>query len=94
MWARVKGKTENRLMQLPFKKAYMFRPGYMQPTKGLKNTLKGYAAVTWLYPVLRKLFPGFVSTLKEVGIAMINTVRKGYEKRVLEVKDIVALAKR
>jgi uncharacterized protein YbjT (DUF2867 family) len=94
MWARVKGKTENRLMKLPFKKAYMFRPGYMQPTKGMKNTLKGYAAFTWLYPVLRKLFPGFVSTLKEVGLAMINTVGKGYEKQVLEVKDIVTLSSR
>lgn len=94
MWARVKGKTENHLIQLPFKKAYMFRPGFMRPTPGLKNTLKGYAAFTWLYPVLRKLFPGFVSTLGEVGIAMIKSVSRGYEKQVLEVRDIVALAKR
>lgn len=94
MWARVKGKTENHLIQLPFKKAYMFRPGFMRPTPGLKNNLKGYAAFTWLYPVLRKLFPGFVSTLGEVGIAMIKSVSRGYEKQVLEVRDIVALAKR
>lgn len=93
MWARVKGKTENRLLQLPFKKAYMFRPGFMQPTKGLKNTLKLYAAITWLYPVIRSLFPNHVCSLKEVGIAMINAVKKGYQKSVLEVKDIVALAK-
>ena len=93
MWARVKGKTENKLMQLPFKKAYMFRPGFMKPTKGMKNTLTGYGALTWMYPVLRSLFPNFVCTLKEVGIAMINTVRKGYSKPVLEVADIVALAK-
>jgi hypothetical protein len=93
MWARVKGKTENKLMQLPFKKAFMFRPGLMKPTKGLKNTLKIYIALTWMFPLLRSLFPGFVCTLKEVGIAMINTVNKGYPKSVLEVTDIVALAK-
>ena len=93
MWARVKGKTENKLMQLPFKKVYMFRPGFMKPTEGMKNTLKGYGIFTWMYPLLRSLFPNFVCTLKEVGVAMINTVRKGYSKPVLEVGDIVALAK-
>jgi len=93
MWARVKGKTENKLMQLPFKKAYMFRPGYMQPTKGLKNTLKFYFAFTWLYPLLRFAFPNHVCSLREVGLAMINTVNKGYQRSILEVKDIVALAK-
>ena len=93
MWARVKGKTENKLMHLPFKKAYLFRPGFMKPTDGMKNTLTGYGLLTWMYPVVRSLFPNFVCTLKEVGIAMINTVRKGYSKPVLEVADIVALAK-
>ena len=93
MWARVKGKTENDLLKLPFKKAYMFRPGYMHPTPGLKNTLKLVKALSWLYPVLRLVFPSGVSTLKEVGVAMINTVNKGPDKQVLEVKDIVALAK-
>ncbi len=92
MWARVKGKTENALMRLPFKKAYMFRPGYMQPTKGLKNTLKMYAVVSWLYPLLRAVFPNFVCSLSEVGLAMINCARMGYEKQVLEVRDIVKLA--
>lgn len=92
MWARVKGKTENDLMRLPFKAAYMFRPGYLHPTGGLKNTLKFYAAVTWLYPVFRSLLPKYVSTLRELGLAMINSVLKGYEKRILEVKDIVLLA--
>jgi len=94
MWARVKGKTENHLMQLPFRRAYMFRPGYMQPTKGLKNTIKAYYAFSWLYPVFRTLFPKYVCTLKEVGIAMINTVTKGCDKSILEVKDIVELAKK
>ncbi len=93
MWARVKGQTENALLQLPFKQAYMFRPGFMQPTKGLKNTLSAYAYLSWLYPVFRPLFPKYVSTLQEMGQAMINAVRHGYPKRVLEVLDIVALAK-
>lgn len=92
-WARVKGKTENDLMKLPFKKVYAFRPGFMLPEKGAKNIHGYYAIFRILYPVLRPLFPGFVSTLKEVGIAMINSVIHGYEKPVLEVKDIVELAK-
>lgn len=93
MWARVKGKTENALLQIGFKGAYMFRPGYMQPTKGLKNTLRWYGVFSWMYPLLRLLFPGYVSTLKEVGVAMIHVVTKGYEKPVLEVRDIVRLAR-
>jgi len=93
-WARVKGKTENDLMKLPFKKAFAFRPGFMLPDKGAKNVHGYYAVFRILYPALRALFPGFVSTLKEVGVAMINSVTYGYEKSVLEVKDIVDLSKR
>jgi len=94
MWARVKGKTENDLMRLPFRSVYVFRPGYMHPTPGLRNTLSSYKYITWLYPVVRALFPGVVSTLKEMGLAMINAALYGYDKQVLEVRDIVALAKR
>ncbi|WP_276374174.1 NAD-dependent epimerase/dehydratase family protein [Chryseolinea sp. H1M3-3] len=93
MWARVKGKTENHLLLLGFKDAYMFRPGFMYPTPGLKNTLKFYRFVNWMYPGIRKFFPKYVSTLKELGLAMIHAVTKGYSKSVLEVEDIVALAK-
>ncbi len=94
MWARVKGRTENQLMKLGFKKVFLFRPGLMKPTKGLKNTIKAYKYVTWLFPLLTWLLPKFVCTLKEVGSAMINTISKGYSKSVLEVKDIVDLAKK
>ena len=93
-WARVKGKTENDLMKLPFKKVFAFRPGFMLPEKGARNVKGYYAGFRVLYPVLRALFPGFVSTLKEVGIAMINSAIYGYEKSVLEVKDIVVLSKK
>ena len=92
MWARVKGKTENDLMKLPFKKVYAFRPGFMLPTRGLKNTLKYYKYLNWMYPLLRVF--SIATTLKELGLAMINAASKGYEKRVVEVKDIVELAKR
>ncbi len=94
MWARVKGKTENDLMKLPFGGVYLFRPGFMQPTKGLKRTHRYYAFFSPLYPVWRFLFPGWVSTLAELGRAMINAALKGYGTQVLEVRDIVALAKK
>jgi uncharacterized protein YbjT (DUF2867 family) len=94
MWARVKGATENALMRLPFKKAYMFRPGFLRATKGLRNTLSYYKYVAWLYPIGRALYPAGFSTLQELGLAMIKSVSLGYEKPILEVKDIVALAKR
>jgi uncharacterized protein YbjT (DUF2867 family) len=93
MWARVKGKTENDLLKLGFKDAYAVRPGFMNPTKGLKNTLKGYGLISFFYPVLQPLFSSYASTLSEVGIGMIKAAKDGSEKKVLEVKDLVKLAK-
>jgi uncharacterized protein YbjT (DUF2867 family) len=93
MWARVKGRTENALMRLPFKGVYNFRPGFMKPTKGQKNIKSYYWLIGWLYPVLRFLIPGQVLTLRVVGAAMINSVLKGYPKQVLEIGDIKELAK-
>ena len=93
MWARIKGMTENHLLSLGFRDVYMFRPGFMYPTPGLKNVLNFYRYVNWMYPALRLIFPGRVSTLKELGVAMIHSVTKGSEKSVLEVRDIVELAK-
>jgi len=88
MWARVKGKTENDLLKLPFKDAYMFRPGYIQPIKGLKNTYKVYKLLSPFYPVFEKLFPKYVISLEELGDSMINVTLNGYEKNVLECVDI------
>ena len=93
-WARVKGKTENDLMKIPFKQVYAFRPEVMKPNEGLKRTLKYYKYFNWLYPIGKTLAPGMFSTLAEVGQAMIKTVTLGYEKKIMEVKDIVALAHR
>lgn len=93
MWARVKGKTENDIINLPIKAGFAFRPGVITPTKGLKNTYTAYKLMKPLLPVFRFLFPRYVSSLQELGLAMINVVLNGYDKKVLEVKDIVKLAK-
>jgi hypothetical protein len=93
MWARVKGKTENELLKLGPGNVYLFRPGYLQPTRGLKHTLKWYVAIAWLYPVWKTFFPKHVSTLKELGMAMIHTAQVGYKKPILEVKDIIMQAR-
>lgn len=92
MWARVKGKTENDLAKMPFKKVYNFRPAFMKAMPGQQHLLKGYKLLSWLYPVLKILSPGWVSTLKQVAQAMINSVAKGYNKTILEVKDINTLS--
>ena len=94
MWARVKGKTENDLLELPFKAAFMFRPGYIQPTKGLKNTYKAYKLFAPFYPVLKLLFSKYVTTLREIGLAMINVTLYGADKQILECRDIVRQSKR
>ncbi|HTD39397.1 MAG TPA: NAD-dependent epimerase/dehydratase family protein, partial [Mucilaginibacter sp.] len=93
MWARVKGKTENNLAKLPFKQEFNFRPGFMLAAKGAKNLLPFYKYIAWMYPFFRRFFPSMVCTLAEVGEAMINVTLYGYEKQILEVKDIVEAAK-
>ena len=93
MWARVKGKTENDLLKLPFKAAYMFRAGYLHPTLGAENTHRYYRVLSWIYPIFRRLLPNHVSTLRELGAAMIRVSRSGYGKPIIEVKDIVRLAR-
>jgi hypothetical protein len=92
MWARIKGKTENDLMKLSFKSSYMFRPGYIQPTAGLKNAYKIYKIFSPFYPILNTIFPNYVCTLEQLGRAMIHSVMNGWDVRVLECKDIRVLA--
>ncbi|MDN3581436.1 NAD-dependent epimerase/dehydratase family protein [Mucilaginibacter flavus] len=91
-WARVKGATENALLKI-FKNGYMFRPGFMKATAGQKNVKSYYKYFAWLYPIGRLLYPAGFCTLTEVGQAMINAAIKGYSKKIVEVKDIVELAK-
>jgi len=92
-WARVKGKTENDLMKL-FKRAYNFRPGGLEPTKGQKNVLRIYSYLGWLIPVFKFFSPNSVCKLEDLGNAMANAVAKGSEKQILEVPDIMALSKK
>jgi uncharacterized protein YbjT (DUF2867 family) len=93
MWARVKGRTENALFKLPYKKAYAFRPGIMKPVDGQQSLNGVYRWFMWLYPIVNFLAPKATLTLHEVGQAMINCVVKGYPKQVLEIEDIRAAAK-
>lgn len=92
MWARVKGKTENALMKLPFKRVFNFRPGFMRPTKGQRNVKGFYRMIGKLYPLLQALMPNQVSTMSDVGRAMIHSVLRGCQKQKLEVRDINLLA--
>lgn len=96
MWARVKGRTENALLRLPFAAAYMFRPGVIQPLHGIQSKTQSYrvfyAIAKPLLPMLRAIFPNQVLTTEQMGLAMLAAVRRGYGKRVLEARDIRALA--
>ena len=92
MWAKVKGRTENYILNIGFGNAFMFRPAMIIPTKGLKNTLTMYKFSAPAIPFFKIFFPKYICSLKEIGFAMINSVLKGYEKNVLEVDDIKKLA--
>ena len=96
MWARVRGKTENELMQLGFKASYIFRPGYIQPMKGIqsKTTLYRalYAVFAPLYPIFKMIVPNYVTTSENVGLAMIRVAHTAYGKQILENRDINAVA--
>jgi uncharacterized protein YbjT (DUF2867 family) len=95
MWARVKGRTENAILRLPFKASYMFRPAYIQPLHGIVSSTRMvrvmYAAVAPLYPLWKALFPDHVTTTEVLGRAMIRAARDGAPQRVLENRDINTL---
>ena len=96
MWARVKGRTENDLLKFPFRAAYMFRPGFIQPLHGIRSKTKlyqfFYTALNPILPFLRSAFPKSITTTEELGRAMLNVARKGYPKPVLEAADIIRAA--
>lgn len=91
-WARVKGKTENDLQKLGFKHVYLFRPGMLKPSKGAKNVQPFYKWFKWLVPVLETFWPSSISTIAQIGQAMIHVVIRGYTKNIIEVKDIKILS--
>ena len=97
MWARVKGRTENALLRLPFTAAYMFRPGMIEAVDGVRPSnafyRRSYAVLGPVIALARRLFPNQVVTTAEVGRAMIRVARQGYRRPVLERADIAALAR-
>jgi uncharacterized protein YbjT (DUF2867 family) len=96
MWARVKGKTENALRELPFKAAYLFRPGLIQPLHGIKSRTKmvrvAYALGAPIIPILKAIVPSSVTTTEKVGRAMLAVAKRGGPGKIIENRDINALA--
>lgn len=97
MWARVKGQTENALLAMPFRAAYMLRPGYIQPLRGVRSKTPQYqvfyTALGALYSVLRRLLPGLVTNTVAVGRALIRLAAEGDAKKILGTRDINRLGK-
>lgn len=96
MWARVKGRTENDILKLPFKAAYMFRPGFIQPLHGIVSKTKVYrvfyTVLTPILPTIRSLFPRQILTTEQLGRAMLLITKHGFPRPVLESVDIISLA--
>jgi uncharacterized protein YbjT (DUF2867 family) len=97
MWARVKGKTENALLAMPFRAAYMFRPGLIQPLAGITSKTASYRLLykysAPLVSILRRIWPKYVTTTAELGQAMLAAAKRGAEKRIVETKQIADLLK-
>ncbi|MCY0989137.1 epimerase [Nannocystis sp. ILAH1] len=98
MWARVKGKTENALRELPFRASFVVRPGFIQPMHGIRSRTRLYnalyAVLSPLYPLWKVLFPGLVTSTEQLARAMIAVARDGTAKYVLETRDINAIGQR
>jgi hypothetical protein len=95
MWARVKGKTENDLLKLPFKAAYMLRPAAIQPLHGIRSRTAWYQVIydvtAPLFALLKRVAPKYVTTTEQVGRAVIKVARDGFPRPVLESEDINAV---
>ncbi|MCF8403909.1 MAG: hypothetical protein K9H58_08190 [Bacteroidales bacterium] len=96
MWARIKGKTENDLLNLGFKQAFMFRPGMIIPLRGIKSRTKSYQFMydyfLWLVKLIKALAPNSVVNTTQIGLAMINSMFKAHDKKILVPKDIIHLS--
>ena len=97
MWARVKGATENALLRMPFKAAYMLRPGFIQPLRGVRSKTKLYHLLITvfrpLFPLVRLLLPAYTTTSVNVGRAMICLADAGYPQHILRSADINRIAR-
>jgi len=93
MWARVKGRTENAVLDL-FPNGYAFRPGFIQPMHGATSRTRlyrlAYKITNPLFPLLRKLFPRSISTTEQIGLMMLRVARDGYPTRILRSRDLAA----
>lgn len=97
MWARIKGKTENALKNIGFSRVYFFRPGLIQPLNGIQSKTKSYRIMYKLmapvFPLLKMVAPSSFVTTEQIGVAMINLAKDGYQKQTLEVEDILACSR-
>jgi uncharacterized protein YbjT (DUF2867 family) len=95
MWARVKGKTENDLLKLPFRAAYMFRPAAIQPMHGIRSKTKlyqtFYTVLNPILPLLKSVFPQYITSTEQLGRAMLRVAKQGFPKNIIENKDIDTL---
>ncbi|MEM6843420.1 MAG: NAD-dependent epimerase/dehydratase family protein [Bacteroidota bacterium] len=98
MWARVKGKTENDLFKMGFQRAFMFRPGFIIPLRGIKSRTKVYQFMydyfMWLVRIVKAIAPNSVVNTTQIGMAMIQATIGGYEKTIITPKDVIVLAER
>ncbi|MGB3586210.1 MAG: NAD-dependent epimerase/dehydratase family protein [Tunicatimonas sp.] len=98
MWARVKGKAENDLLQIGFRQAFMFRPGILLPLRGIKSRTKGYQFMydyfMWLVKAIKNIVPNYVVSTTQIGLAMIQATVGGYKKDIIDPEDMIILAKR
>jgi uncharacterized protein YbjT (DUF2867 family) len=92
MWARVKGKAENALLRFPFKGAYMFRPGLIQPMHGIRSKTKSYqlfySIAGPILPLLKRMFPRSITSTEQIGRAMLAVAKRGAPKVILDPVDI------
>lgn len=93
MWARVKGRVENRLKELPFKSVYLFRPGFIKPIAGLRHAHLISEVAGMMYPFLKVLSPKWACTLEDVGLAMIQAAKASPSRQIIENRDIARLGK-
>ncbi|MEO0332235.1 MAG: epimerase, partial [Bacteroidota bacterium] len=98
MWARVKGKAENDLLEMGFKQAFMFRPGVLMPLRGIKSRTRAYQFMydyfMWLVKAIKVLVPSYVVSTTQIGLAMIQATIGGYEGNIINPKDMITLANR
>ncbi|MEQ8476138.1 NAD-dependent epimerase/dehydratase family protein [Fulvivirga sp.] len=97
MWARVKGRTENDLLKMAFSQAFMFRPGTIIPLRGIRSSTKLYQFfydyLMWLIKFIKFIAPNSVVNTTQLGLAMINVTKAGFNKKILSPKDILIASK-